>query len=84
MGVRTQYPNRTAEQAQREIRRCGGLRPDPEFLAGQRALQAASTIKESLTVQTKGEKILEPEKACCQRAGLLTTPNLGQIRTKLV
>ncbi len=41
MGVRTPYPSRTAGQAYKEINQYGRLRPDPEHLAGQRALEAA-------------------------------------------
>ncbi len=55
MGARLQHSSRTADQAFREINRCGRLRPDPEFVAGQRALQAASGEKkegESQLVKT--------------------------------
>lgn len=39
MGTQPQHPSRTAGAALREINQCGRLRPDPEYLAGQKALR---------------------------------------------
>lgn len=39
MGIRPQCSSRTAGTAQREINQRGRLRPDPEYLAGQKALR---------------------------------------------
>lgn len=57
MGIKPPYPSRTAGQACWEISRYGMILPEPEFVAGQRALQEREN--------QKAKKVEKPEENQC-------------------
>lgn len=69
MGVRPPYPYRSAGQAVREIRRYGHIQPDPDFVAGQKALEPLGELAVTGERITEGQSEILHEGRCCDCGG---------------